>query len=364
MKVMAVIFTVLAVLVGVCATPVNAQVPPLPHAFYGAVEINGSPAPVGTEVEVRGEGVVTGVEGNPIVTTELGQYGSADPLEPKLVVEGNIADGATLTFYVNGVATDQTAEWHSGEVTELDLTVTMPVVLPTVSTGAATGIGNTAATLNGILTDLGDASSAEVSFQWGTTTDYGNETDTQAMTSTGSFSATLSDLTTATTYHFRAKAVGEGTSYGIDRTLTTTAGNVGDTTPPRISDISVSPSEVNIGEMVTISVLVTNTGSASGSCAVTLEINGAVEATEDVTLSAGASEEVTFTTAKDMPGSYSVAVNGLSGSFTVKEMPALPPTAPPPEVKLPIKWPVIGGIIAGVVIVGLLIFFLVRRRAQ
>ena len=85
-------------------TPVYAQsVPPLPHAFYGTVEVNGSPAPVGTEVEARGEGIQTGVGNNPIVVTVEGCYGSSNPLEPKLIVQGDIADGTILTFYVNGV---------------------------------------------------------------------------------------------------------------------------------------------------------------------------------------------------------------------------------------------------------------------
>ncbi len=38
------------------------------------------------------------------------------------------------------------------------------------------------------------------------------------------------------------------------------------------------------------------------------------------------------------------------------------PPAPPPEEIAPTNWPVLGGIIAGVIVVGLLIFFLVRRR--
>jgi hypothetical protein len=132
------------------------------------------------------------------------------------------------------------------------------------------------------------------------------------------------------------------------------------------SNLSISPSEVNIGETVTISVTVANTGTASGSYKVVLKINGAVEATKDITLNAGASGEVAFTTAKDMAGAYSVGVDGLSGSFTVKEMPPPPPPPPPegaPPVKPPVNWPLIGGIIAGVVIVGLGVFFWMRRRA-
>jgi hypothetical protein len=127
MKTKMVAFSFLAILLAMVATPVYADVAPtLPHAFYGEVEINGSPAPVGTEVEVRGEGVQTGVGTNPIEVIVEGEYGGgADPMVPKLVVQGSVADGTTVTFYVNGFATGQTAVWHSGEVTEVNLAATI-----------------------------------------------------------------------------------------------------------------------------------------------------------------------------------------------------------------------------------------------
>ena len=135
-KTIAFIFLAVLLTLALFTTPVYAQaIPALPHAFYGTVEINGSLAPVGTEVEVRGEGVQTGVGNNPIVTTVAGSYGSSNPLEPKLIVQGDIADGAILTFYVNGVSTGQTVEWHSGEVTEIELTVTTEGA-PPETTGA------------------------------------------------------------------------------------------------------------------------------------------------------------------------------------------------------------------------------------
>ena len=124
-------FIILAVLLALSATPVYAQeAPALPHAFYGTIEVNGSPAPVGTQVEARGEGVKTGIGNNPIEVIVAGQYGSPDPLEPKLIVQGDIAEGDTVTFYVNGVSTGQTAEWHSGGVTELDVNATIEGSLP------------------------------------------------------------------------------------------------------------------------------------------------------------------------------------------------------------------------------------------
>jgi hypothetical protein len=127
MKTKMVAFIALAMLLALVVTPVYAEdFQALPHAFYGTVNINGSPAPAGTEVEARGEGVQTGISTNPIVTSVEGEYGGgADPLAPKLIVQGSVAEGATVTFYVNDVSTGQTAQWHSGEVTEIDLAATI-----------------------------------------------------------------------------------------------------------------------------------------------------------------------------------------------------------------------------------------------
>ena len=116
MKLKLVASILLALLLALAVTPVYADdAPSLPHAFYGTVDINGSPAPVGTEVEVRGEGVQTGVGNNPVVTTVEGEYGGgSDPMAPKLIVQGSVTEGDTVTFYVNGFDTGQTAHWRSG----------------------------------------------------------------------------------------------------------------------------------------------------------------------------------------------------------------------------------------------------------
>ena len=69
-----------------------------------------------------------------------------------------------------------------------------------------------------------------------------------------------------------------------------------------------------------------------------------------------------------------MVVDGLSGSFTViapPPPPSPPPTPPAPEITAPvvppapegINWPMVGGIVGAAIIVGLIIFLLVRRRA-
>ena len=61
-------------------------------------------------------------------------------------------------------------------------------------------------------------------------------------------------------------------------------------------------------EDVTISVLVINTGDLTGTYEVTLKIDNVTVASKDVTLAGGASQTVTFTTAKDAAGVYTIDV--------------------------------------------------------
>jgi hypothetical protein len=126
-----------------------------------------------------------------------------------------------------------------------------------------------------------------------------------------------------------------------------------------VGSLDVAPTEVDIGETVTISLLVANAGSEAGSYKVVLKINGTIEASKHVVVNASSTEQVSFTTSKDVAGIYTVDANGLTCSFKVREKPA-PPLLQPVK---PINWLALGGTIAGVVVVGLLIFFLVRRRS-
>ena len=120
------------VLVATCTVTIAyaQQPPPLPQAFFGSIEINGQPAPVGAQIEARGAGVKTGILGNPLVTTVAGRYGGRTLSEPKLGVQGNIEDGALIEFYIDGVKAECARPgdtWQgshpftSGVVTELNL---------------------------------------------------------------------------------------------------------------------------------------------------------------------------------------------------------------------------------------------------
>jgi len=75
-----------------------------------------------------------------------------------------------------------------------------------------------------------------------------------------------------------------------------------------ISDLTVTPSEVEVGDEVTISATVTNVGGTEGSYTVALEVDGSAEQSKTVTLAAGASTTVEFMVTETDAGTYSVQV--------------------------------------------------------
>jgi len=375
--------------------------PPVPHAFYGTLVINGSDAPVGTVVEARGEVVVSAAD-NPITVSVPGRYGGPDWSDPKLAVQGNITDGATITFWVQRPTdstrhqADQTAAWHSMDVTELNLTATYTEV--PAGGGGGGGLPPTYDEIRGNL--FGTSSTFRI------TADCELIDRIRATSDDGDLTITipagtivkdedgdcLEDLEIAVdenpecpplegehiiglpysfepsgatfdppfevTWSYDEADIPEGVAeedlclaycnedtrewvvigcdpdiedneFTFDMEHFTTYAIIGFTVPPEPaaftpSSLTISPSEVDIDETVNISISVANTGGQAGSYTVTLKIDGVLEETKEVTVVAGASTGVTFTTAKDEAGTYSVDVNGLTGSFEVMEV-VVPP---------------------------------------
>jgi hypothetical protein len=104
-----------------------------------------------------------------------------------------------------------------------------------------------------------------------------------------------------------------------------------------VSDLKISPTSADIAEKVTISATVANTGDLAGSYEVVFKINGKPASFKKVSVAGGASEEVSFTTVQGQAGSYSVSIDGLSGTYTVKAVPTAPVVIGPsvPQVKAP-----------------------------
>jgi hypothetical protein len=112
-------------------------------------------------------------------------------------------------------------------------------IAPEVETGAAGGLGETGATLNGTVNPNGFQTTYH--FEYGTTTGYGSRVPVAIDAVAGnqrtsrSFSQAVAGLAPGTTYHYRIVAESSlGESFGSDRTFTTAAaGEV----PPRAYEL-------------------------------------------------------------------------------------------------------------------------------
>ena len=126
---------------------------------------------------------------------------------------------AGTAYYVRAYATNGAGTAYGEEET-----FTTDCVAPTATTGSATGITTGSASLNGTVNASGF--STVVTFEYGTTTGYGNTVTANQSPVSGSaltnVGAAISSLSPNTTYHFRVKAENcGGTVYGSDQTFIT-----------------------------------------------------------------------------------------------------------------------------------------------
>jgi len=86
----------------------------------------------------------------------------------------------------------------------------------------------------------------------------------------------------------------------------------------QVTELTVNPSSAIAGEVVEISVKVTNVGEESGTYTVNLKIDGATRDTKDVTLAGQVTDIVEFEVAETNAGTHTVEVGGQSGTFTIE----------------------------------------------
>ncbi|MBN2431478.1 MAG: hypothetical protein JXQ27_08375 [Acidobacteria bacterium] len=175
-------------------------------------------------------GTVTANGAETVVTFEYGLdtgYGSVIAAVPYLLT-GTSATAvsatpiellANTTYHYRVVAVNA-----NGTTYGADMTFTTMPLPPTASTGFASPIGTTTATLNGVVT--ANDSSTTVTFQYGLTTAYGTTVTADQSPVTGSadtaVSRAITGLSNNTTYHFRVVAINTGgTTYGADQTFIT-----------------------------------------------------------------------------------------------------------------------------------------------
>jgi hypothetical protein len=160
---------------------------------------------------------------------------------------------------------------------------------------------------------------------------YGNVAVAQAQTTTTTTSVTTTPIViaattpvvTTTTTTTSTPVVTTTTPIG---TTTTTPVTTTTTTPVvtplpatfETSALSISPSEINTGDTATIQATVTNSGDVSGTYTAVLKIDGNIESTKDLALTAGEAQNVVFSVSESTAGTYSVDVDGQTGTLTVK----------------------------------------------
>jgi len=124
----------------------------------------------------------------------------------------------------------------------------------------------------------------------------------------------------------------------------------------QISDLNVTPSEVEAGEEVTVSVKITNVGGQTGSYTLPLIINQTTEDTKTVTLEEGASNITEFKVIKQTAGKYNIEIAGLVDEFTVR---AASSNGAPSDL-IPVEYFVAAA--AAVAAIFFVVFLLFRRR--
>lgn len=120
----------------------------------------------------------------------------------------------------------------------------------------------------------------------------------------------------------------------------------------RITELSINPTKVQPGEIVTITLKVTNIGEETGSYTVELKIAGETTDSKTVMLAGGESTSIAFGVIKEVSGIYNVEVGGQIGTFVVEK--------PAPLSPMGVFLPYIGAAILGIAI--LIIVSLTRRR--
>jgi len=120
--------------------------------------------------------------------------------------------------------------------------------------------------------------------------------------------------------------------------------------PPRfeVSDLNIDPVAIRVGQTTIISATVKNTGGESGSYEVILKIDNLLTDAKTVTLNPGQSTTVSFTYTPEKEGTYSIDVNGLTGSLTVS-------SEETPTATSEIPWLLVGVTIIATIVLAVLL---------
>lgn len=192
-----------------------------------ATVVTQAPPMVGTHVPSQTQIVwnwnaASGASGYKWNTTN--DYGSATNLGNVLTNTEALSCGTAYTRYIWAY----NAEGCISGTIALNQSTASCITSPTVSTLAASNLGTASATLNGNITHTGNATVTTRGFKYSTTNNFdpsssGTDVSESGSFGTGTFTASLSGLSTNTAYYVRAYASNTaGTTYGDQVSFKTT----------------------------------------------------------------------------------------------------------------------------------------------
>ena len=205
------------------------------------------------------------------------------------------------------------------------------IAAPAATTSPASKVTATTATLNGKVTP--DQNGTTYYFQYGTTTNYGTQTPSDAVNGNPGkekdVSADATGLAPSTTYHFRVVATnGGGTTFGADMTFITAAPGPGPGPAQNTVTIAASPKTITFGGATTIAGQVN--GAGNGGVQVTLE--------ENPFPYTGGFKATSMTVTTSATGAYSLSVKpGLNTRYRVSAKTKPPVTSPEVTVTVRVK---------------------------
>lgn len=216
-----------------------------------------------------GSGTVTGTDG---VTQVIDCGGTCDALLSEGTIGSLTATPAPHSSFAGWSVTGDPSTSCTGATTPCNVTIGSGDVVatatfnqdpPTATTGSASGVTQTGATLGGTVNASGAATTC--TFEYGPTAAYGSSVpcaaDPGSGTSDTAVSATVSGLSAGTAYHFRVVARNAGgTTAGGDQTFTTASATPPPPPPPPTCATNSSLCKPGVLHLGTATVTVSKKG--------------------------------------------------------------------------------------------------------
>ncbi len=125
------------------------------------------------------------------------------------------------TYYYRAYATNSAGTGTSTGSTFTTASCPITVTAPSIS-ASSTATTTTTASMQALVTDIGNENASSRGFEYGLTTSYGTTITNSGSFGVGSFASYVSNLTCGTTYHYRAFAINSGgTGRSLDSTFST-----------------------------------------------------------------------------------------------------------------------------------------------